>query len=152
MLTDDQHKLAMRAIEKTGCTSWKMLVINNTMHYKPWQPKMPWAHSPGAIRERAGMYQMNYFNKEAIITRLRNYVTMVTVRHPLTRLESAFKNKQLDRDKFAEDIRGDAEAFYERTIGERFQEWMDKLIDGHVGNKHWRNYVKSAHPCTIPYS
>ena len=100
------------------------------------------------------MSYLHRLRKDEIVYKLANYFTILTVRHPLARLESFFVNKKIDTERIAEKHEEGVEAFYESQMGESFQKVLDGLVSKEVKdlNQHFAPYTtKLAKECTIPF-
>ena len=79
---------------------------------------------------------------EDAIDRLSHYFSILTVRHPLTRLESGFRDQVLDYYKITNNINEYFEIFLSRIINR----------DEKTGlNVHYRPVTWHTNPCAIPF-
>ena len=142
-VVDDRHKLILRAIPKTGCSSWKTALVNNsvikrkinTIHAHSWN----WITSISDLRllsrER---------NRDVITSKLRNYFNILTVRHPLDRLESGFREKFLKRHT-------EIDQHDTKAVVTAFQDFLNRRIKETNMDKHWKPISITTDPCSVPF-
>lgn len=136
-ITDDIHHVILKTVPKTGCTSWRTLVLNSS------HSKFD-VHHPREVLENTGIYSLSKYNRPAILNRLKSYLIMLTVRHPLVRIESAFTDLYIQR-----------KGMEINQINESLDDMFYNYLNGNDirthKNRHFETYVNYAHPCTIPF-
>ena len=143
ILVDDIHQVILNAVEKTGCTSWRSLFIDNS----------PVNGNRVEVFERARYQELGLgtFKKnllEVAFYKLENYFTILTVRHPLKRLESYFANNLLKRKAKAY-FRGSIPS--ETHIMNYFKEFINNVLTHMEWNYHWNSLYNRSHPCSVDY-
>ena len=87
MLVDHDRQIAACLIQKTGETSWKVVMANNTNN----ENKIPLSQNPKSwIHSRVKSFGLHV---EMYSEKLANYSKFMVVRHPLDRLLSAYYDK-----------------------------------------------------------
>ena len=135
-IVDHDHKVILKSIPKTGCSSWKTVLISNkiTVNDEKITP-----HHWNLIVTK---YQLKLLQTANCINYLNDYFVILTVRHPFARLESAFRDKIL----FAHNIT--------TGIEERFSKFINSILKARnrMGmNAHWRPITVHTKPCAIPF-
>lgn len=105
---------------------------------------------------------MYKYKPDEIMYRLQHYFKFTFVRHPLSRLVSAFRNKlrenivEYQRRYGVQIIKKYRKDFDPGTKGDdvKFEEFVRYLIDMPTTrmNEHWRPVVDLCQPCHIPYN
>ena len=140
-LVDDTHKVLLKPVRKTGCTSWRKLLINNAQGNK---------ENISAFAKRhyhnIGLGILPEYSMEEALYRLRNYYAILTVRHPMRRLESYFMKNFVMYLKKVTNLTlssGNLVAACESRVQE--------LISGETRDRHWRTIEGQSYPCTLNY-
>lgn len=143
-LTDDSHHLILKTIPKTGCTSWRTLVLQNSQSITYDNKSNFDIHSPKEVLENTGIYSLSKYNRVAILNRLNSYLIMLTVRHPLARIESAFTDLYIQRHgiKINE---------LNESINQMFETYLKGQDILTHKNRHFATYTDFSNPCIIPY-
>ena len=142
-LVDDRHKLILKAVPKTGCSSWKTVLINNSVINRKINNINPhawnWITSISDLRllsrER---------NRDVMTSKLRNYFNILTVRHPLDRLESGFREKVLKRHR-------EIDQQDTKAVATAFQDFLNRRIKETNMDKHWKPISYTTNPCSVPF-
>ena len=147
---DDEHHIILKSIPKTGCTSWYSMLIKNSPMMK-YQNATHEGVKPFNVfywhkYKEYGLDLLKRYERQARITKLKDYFTILTVRHPFVRLESYFKNKVL-KSPFQQRI----DPRKSETVKSRFQEFLNSFLVDHAENRHWRTMYNSSFPCQIDY-
>ena len=80
LLVDDVNKVLLCVDPKVGTTTWRTLLINNTLP----QPQQNIDAVYGDIAQH-GLPYLNTFSNEEILKRLDQYFKVMVVRHPYDR-------------------------------------------------------------------
>ena len=140
---DDIHQVILNAVEKTGCTSWRSLFVDNS----PINGKRVGAFQRARYQE-LGLGIFNEALLEVAFYKLENYFTILTVRHPLKRLESFFANNLLRRK---------AKAYFDGSVPSEshimnyFKEYTNNVLTHREWNYHWNSLYNRSHPCSVDY-
>ena len=140
-IIDDGHKVVLRAIQKSGCTSWKTLLLMNHLHINKTVKKLK-IHNWNAISGQYGLKLFDDKNKDYMISTMSNYFTILTVRHPLARLESAFKDVMVRRRN--------VKKLTDSSVAHMFQKYVDTIIASRARNQHWLPFIEHTDPCAVP--
>ena len=173
ILVDDQHKLFYCFVPKVACTNWKRVFLVLGGHYK--RTNIEKISQYTANRSLRKLRTFKSLNQEERTRALQTYTKFLFVRHPFSRLLSAFKNKLSPESTFE---RAD---YWRNSIGVQIlwrnrhmtpynsTHWKDMLNKGynlrfeefvkHVGNpkrplpqnKHWKEISERCYPCDIDY-
>ena len=143
-ITDDIHKIIIKAIPKTGSSSWKRTLLTHSPYFKH---SAQYTKGWNTMRDQYHLLQLSTFNKSIILKKLRTYLTILNVRHPLSRLESGFRNIIIHYRNANET------PVYNTSFFERFQRFLDKRIseDEYMMNVHFKPTFAHTLPCTIPF-
>lgn len=163
---DDHYKIIICTVPKAGTTNWQRVLntlkSNLTLRTDYWQNKNVYNFA-----DRINQIHPNddEGTNYELFTRLndREYHNVITVRHPLTRLLSAW------RDKFS---KSPATAYFEKKyatfINNKYAHESDELDDKHyvtfkaflryIANEperyfdfHWKSFNRFCKPCQIRY-
>ena len=143
-IIDTKHKVILRAIQKSGCTSWKTLLILNSLKRNQTARVSP--HNWRLISHAYGFKLTRSMEKSEIISVLTSYYNILTVRHPLSRLESAFKDLNIRRRKALQKT-----PLTDSKLAEMFERQMVKLSKKAITDEHWKPIVKHTNPCSIHF-
>ena len=144
-LVDDQHKVILKAIPKSGSSSWKTILVNNSKRLIPQEPAKINPHAWNWITNSFDLQLLNREqSKPCIVSKLQTYFNILTVRHPLDRLESGFREKYLKRHNKLNRTNTTA-------VAEAFQMFLDYRISEDRMNRHWKPISQNTDPCTIPF-
>ena len=152
-LVDDIHKVILRSVPKTGCSSWKtMLIMNSPQYNDTIEDVQP--HNWDMMEENYGLRNLMNFARPGILQRISSHYFIMTVRHPFSRLESAFMDKLVNNGMYGNDRDKDPVAFHEKTVYIYFQRFLDTVVrdlkQAKRLNGHWRPIVQHTHPCLFP--
>ena len=141
-VVDDPHRLLLKAVQKTGCTSWRTLMINNarTSRYRlgPFSKSMYHLVGLGLFKE---------CSREEALEKLKTYYSILTVRHPLRRLESFFMKNYITKML----VQGKVTDKSQRSMAAAFQIFIEEFLTATKENRHWRTISGQAYPCMINY-
>lgn len=157
---DDKYKVMYCHIPKTGCTNWKkylILMSGRTKYTKLREIRGSDAHGKLFADNVRTLAEYSDAERSHI---LRTYFKFMFVRHPLTRLLSAYRNKfekannptfEWFRRKIL--IYNNIDSHSENPL--TFTHFLLYLTDPegknmHV-NEHWQSYQELCHPCRIKY-
>lgn len=141
-----------------------MVLLNNTGLLSLQQGELPPGGSINnySMLEEYGLYTLEKYPRLDILYRLQSYFSVINVRHPLTRLESAYRNKLASGN-----------TAYETRIGSRilrrygrgryspeqvangtgvpFHMFLKWLVKSRDRDPHWSTFMDEASPCLLPY-
>ena len=141
-VVDDTHKVLLKSVQKTGCTSWRKLLINNA----PGNNGKFFPFSKGKYHT-IGLSLLKEYSKEEALYRVKNYYSILTVRHPLRRLESWFTKNYM---KYFYKAGSNAAAFEEDILA-KFETLFMNYLSEKERNRHWRRIYLQSYPCRIHY-
>ena len=152
-LADDFHKVLFLPIPKTGCSTWKMAILNNTQTAGP-ELKGVCPHNKKII-QKYGLRMFRYLTLKERAKLFESYYKVLTVRHPLDRLESAYTDKivffnqsshkyviGLLTYKYGEGNFSTKDLHQYDLTFDDFLPFAMKIYD-----RHWGNFNKVARPC-----
>ncbi|XP_071944870.1 carbohydrate sulfotransferase 11-like, partial [Antedon mediterranea] len=136
-LVNEKHKLVFCQTPKVGSTSWCRIMLNRF-----------------AMRER-NMYPFPLSKQKDI---LANYTKFMFVRHPFTRLLSAFNGKMKKKDgkyqrgieKYVNKIKDHYKWDRNATEDVEFVDFINMVVSN-VDNVHWSEMYKVCGSCDIHY-
>lgn len=154
MIVDDAHKIIYCYVPKAACANWKKVI-------QVMQGRYPSFKSINKTDHFALDFMYKY-SKQEIMYRLRHYFKFTFVRHPLSRLVSAFRNKlhenivEYHRKYGIPIIKRYRKNYDQDTKGDdvKFEEFVHYLIDLPTKrmNEHWRPYAELCQPCHVTYN
>ena len=164
MLVDRQHHVVLNSIPKTGSTTWRFALFNNSLlpgfhglEQLQHGQKLREIHGP-KIFENTSTTPAKLMKKEELLKCLNSYYIVLTVRHPFDRVESTYMDKI---------VRNNMQNLRQKLLGKRglgkrdikelakdgknikFEEFLQHMIT--EGNPHWTSIFKLTYPCSIPY-
>ena len=174
ILVDEENKVLLCTIPKAGCTSWKWLLARlqqDPLHQKIYQQdmdnnvKLAFIHRQRFL-ERYGIKTLDTFSSPNIDAILKTYTKIITVRDPLERMMSGYKDKLVPHD--------DGKCPYCEVIGKKIIKYYRKdgpvdkngrtvteveFLQALVGDKnrvdiiggHWASYNSLCGPCFVRY-
>ena len=158
IFVDDKHKILFCIIPKAGHSSWKTLLMEIASNK---------SHILGKVHDTRnerihGVYSLGSM-KGGKLNRLKTYYKVMAVRHPFTRLLSAYKNKFFDNttmvskahgkyilDNYRLSISNMSRFYATRPTWEEFVRFVaaDEKLHYDV---HWQGYEDLCRPCQIHY-
>ena len=160
----EEHKLLFCYIPKVGCSNWKRVLMkleDNTKNLEDITSKEAHANN--------GLTMLGEIPAEKRDDIIDNYRKFMFVRHPLSRIVSAYKNKFKDMAVFREapiiirrygmkiirKYRKDATQEEKETgEGVTWEEWLQYIADPEMlegFDRHWKEMYKLCSPCAINY-
>ena len=166
---NDEFGFLFCRVPKVGITNWKRLLVyllqrDKTNSYVLRIPEM--AVHVGRFRQLLESTLLSTYSPSEVQYRLKNYLKIMFVRHPLDRLLSAY------RSKFTRPTHDNVKNFY-RTYGKyiisryrqtpspislelgadvKFDEFLRFVSETRRGhNAHWAPYVNQCFPCEVGY-
>jgi hypothetical protein len=160
LLAVDKYKLLFCEIPKSGTSSWKYLLMklsSNSTEIKGG------AHDPKVLRSHKITSMKKGDTIWDVAERYKDYHKVISVRHPLDRIISAYRDKMLDHPERPMS-RSPIETMLKRrksakiTIDDpRFaniptwEEFVWFVTHTPARDPHWRKYYDLCHPCVIEY-
>ena len=144
-LLDDIHHVILKPVQKTGCTSWRSLFVDNS--------PIKGVHVGTFAKSRYQEVGLGVLNENLVETaffKLENYFTILTVRHPFKRLESFF-GKNFLKHKLKKEFNGSINVPSDENIMQYFRQFMDVVLTSKKQNKHWDSIYNRSHPCSVNY-
>ena len=142
---------------KTGTSYFKSLWLNYTRHVTGYKDQV---HDKGFLNEH-GLRYLRSYNDTEIEIRLRTYFKFMTIRHPLVRILSVYRDKLESQNSYYRARLGRAIEHavggvpYEETTGDNvsFEQFVTYLIRGspHEYEHHMRPVTFLCYPCEIHY-
>ena len=169
LVVDEDRKFMWCIVPKVACSNWKRALgqtkksaLNSTWNGDKWLKHVHW---PGYLTS-IGMKPLAAFTSEERNYRLKHYFKFMFVRHPLTRLLSAWKEKFASLNKFTKRFH---KQYMPRMVSQKrqkeaelngttplvlFSEFLSYIANNPNKrlNAHWRSYWNICHPCSIPYA
>ncbi|XP_072030649.1 carbohydrate sulfotransferase 11-like [Amphiura filiformis] len=169
LIVDDEHKLLYCFVPKIACTNWKQVFLVLGRIYKSTNDVSQYL----ANRSMRKLKTFRNLQKDERTRILNTYTKFIFVRHPFSRLLSAFKNKlspdsSFERAQYWRNTIGTQIMYKNRRLNPlnrtslldlkhydlRFEEFVR-----HVGNpshplpqnKHWKEISERCYPCDINY-
>ena len=156
---DEKHDVLVCQHQKVGLTTWYNILCNNTR--SPDDKRHLYGYDCIKNSEEVFRLDDDRYSDEDILYRLEHYYKVMTVRHPLDRLVSAYRHCFRDANhyyrtnhgtkilnKYRKNITPE-----QRTSGKGvwFQEFIQYINDGYK-DVHWRGpYDDKCHPCSIHF-
>ncbi|XP_072028846.1 carbohydrate sulfotransferase 11-like [Amphiura filiformis] len=160
----DKYKLMFCYIPKVGCSNWKRILMILEDHSRTIDDiDSREAHARNKLKV------LRYYPGKQLENRLKNYRKFMFVRHPLSRIVSAYKNKYADLSVFRvapRELRQYALRIMKKyrkkptkrelTTGENitWSEWLQYIADPTEQKKfdrHWKEMYKLCSPCAVDY-
>ena len=162
-LFDMDHKVGLKSPGKTGCTSWKVALLNNTgkinlddIQKIEGGEKLHWVHVIAA-RETGPLLSSKYRPAKEVREAIKRSYIILTVRHPFSRLESAYTDKVIVQDKIRGKIlkrrtgisKTELKRLSQNGKNIPFAEFLEYSLT--EPNEHWSPIFELTAPCTVPY-
>ena len=168
VLADKNHRVLYAEIPKVGATSWLNLLIALTGKVKvdfQNRNRNRFVITDRRFLRKIGLIYVNALSRAEAGSVLTNYYKFVFVRHPFTRILSAFRNKINPGDTYYQRTYGSkvlrlfrksASATAKlRGVGVTFPEFVQYIIYLHKHNQrfdeHWAPFHTLTFPCQIKY-
>ena len=165
LFVDQKHKLVVCIPPKSGCTTWKAILANNSRD-KP----LSWLFDPMTLHNKLEKYKIMQLNKlkpaeRKTILNSTEYTKVLTTRHPFERVYSAYVDKlQSGKDKNMRKIHGGRilnkfhpelpEKVRKVGAGVTFKEFIDYIklpMSNSLSYQHWDAVSDVCQPCHIHY-
>lgn len=167
-LVSDKFKFILNSVPKTGRSSWTYILWNNSLANNQAEErtqesvvknlyKMDVIRRYG-IKSLSEYRSFNYNDNPDIFN---TYYAVLTVRHPFSRLESAFldkMNKQYYMKKYGIRIlnlfRKKTEKnkeLFKTGAGVTFEEYLKFIISYPTMDEHWASLLGQGFPCSVNY-
>ena len=163
-LFDKLHNVTLNSVPKTGSTSWRIVLLNNSMiSGKPFGKRLTTGQAFITIHQydifnKSYTTPTKYMDKADILPALISYYHILTVRHPFDRLEATYINKIVMFDMYEtrekilarRNISETEVAILSRNgANVRFEEFLEYILSN--SESHWVSITNLTYPCTIPY-
>ena len=164
ILFDQLHKVALNSVPKTGSTTWRFILLNNSMiSGKPFMSHLSKGQALSQVHHVSTFGKSHTISAQRMqgkdaITALSTYYHILTVRHPFERLESTYINKVVYHNMYGmrekilamRKIREpEIASLSQNGSNIRFEEFLH-YISSHR-ESHWASIYSMTYPCTIPY-
>ena len=160
---DEKHKILACLPPKSGCTTWKTILANNSGEEPiPKNFKVHMLHF-GALKQ-FGILPLAAFNDSMkhLMLNSKDYFKFMVARHPLDRLYSGYVNKLVSGidqimiknhgsrilNMFHPELDPQVRA---RGYGATFNEFVQYLKLPISNNKHWESIYNLCQPCFVQY-
>ena len=172
LFVDDDRQLIMCVIFKAASTSWKAYLAYTSHIYKAQHPDLDYEIRSANRRDTLELYgikRLKDYSIEDIEYRITNYYKITLVRHPLTRLISAYRDKVEWRNAYEltqstnplkrmtefalpNITSPDELAQHKMSFGEFVQNILYRQGKGLSLDLHWKTYQDTCLPCKIKYN
>ncbi|XP_013400851.1 carbohydrate sulfotransferase 10-like [Lingula anatina] len=141
VIVDDLHRVILCAIPKAASRTWRklMLQLNGQLNTSVVYKDMPYPDIK--IYER----RLNTYSDFGIHTRVNSHIKIMTVRHPLVRLVSAYKEQLV----FISMVKKYIKQREGKTRKTTFADFLNYIVGN--GNIHWDPFHKLCSPCKLRY-
>ena len=154
ILVDRFHNVTLFANAKAGCSTWKLTLLNSSGTWTNTKD----VHDVSTYRYLHGMYTRSAERMSVtdVLTALNTHCTIVNVRHPFDRLESAFMDKVVTKkyNSLRSEIlnaRGDARSqLHSNENSIQFYEFVRHVLRNN-NDEHWKLMVRNSLLCEVPY-
>ena len=166
IFVDEKHKILACIPPKSGCSTWKTILANNT--FDDPLPEGFKTHSLhfGALQSKFHIYRLSEYNATLQEHMLKSdeYFRFMIARHPFERLYSAYVNKlvsgtdlaqlrywgKIILDKLHPEL---PETVRNAGKGVTFEEFVHFLKEpnNYKPNLHWEPIVNLCQPCLVNY-
>lgn len=159
LMVDDKHKVLYCYVSKVGTTTW-LSMLSRDLHASS-------NKAPNLLRSQMvrGIRELKSYNPTEIRLRLSKYYKFLFVRHPLTRIVSAFRDKLLhDSDqsrrylpRILKYTRNIDSSEVNNSLNARSLTFSEFLAYTYTSGKiirtdqHWENIYRLCNPCGIRY-
>lgn len=154
LIVEPRHKLLYCYVPKVACTNWKDTIR---------QLQSSGSEVAQWVQHNEGLRMLSSYSEEDTEYILRNFFKFLFVRHPLSRLLSAFKDKFRNEPyimkRYGVDIVKECRQAFDATIEQTdgsdvsFAEFVCYLMKHPVEefNEHWMPAFKLCQPCSVTY-
>ena len=168
VLADKNHGVLYAEIPKVGATSWLNLLISLTGKVKvdfQNRDRNKFVITDRRFLQNIGLIYVHALSRAEVGSVLKKYYKFVFVRHPFTRILSAFRNKINPGDTYYRRTYGAqilrlfrksaSSIAKSRGVGVTFPEFVQYIIYLHKYkqrfDEHWAPYHTLTFPCQIKY-
>jgi hypothetical protein len=154
---DEYHKVLYCSVPKAASTTMKALMMNSNPKYDE-ECRNKWKNDSMHNRDKlaaAGIHMLHTYSKRQQEEMLRTFTKIIIVRHPLSRLQSAYRMFTKRREYLYK-----LQRFYKRFHGAdstsgipSFSEFVIMSMEDREdrNNIHWVPYALTCQPCTVHY-
>ncbi|XP_033117907.1 carbohydrate sulfotransferase 11-like [Anneissia japonica] len=158
LLVNEEHKMVYCQTPKTGTVSWCriMLILSG---YKNYEEVMKMTAPQVSAAWKTNVPRLSSFSLEKQKHIMATYTKFMFVRHPLTRLLSAYKDKIASKNG----IYASGFEMYRKLITNKFRlepkesneiefvHFVNMVVANKGPNSHWGEMYKICFPCDIDY-
>ena len=163
-MVDDVHRVLLLSIPKTGCTAWRWTIYNSIF-----QPnttlqdgqKIKYIHDTYYLKDKGfrDFSSLSETEKEHLFGR---YFNILSVRHPLDRLESCYIDKIVNYKQVSPSYRvgvlhhkqkiegGSLTSKLDLNTNVTFEDFLSFVLV--ASNEHWNSVERLALPCQMNYT
>ncbi|ELT99273.1 hypothetical protein CAPTEDRAFT_208643 [Capitella teleta] len=134
---DEKHRIMICALPKTGCTSWKNFLMKLATGLDK-------SLGPSHNEENLIKHGITTVKRGIFPDKYRSYYKFIEVRHPFTRLISAYKDKVVDTTN----CQGPVDGVFPTWV--QFAEYVANGNSSCV-NRHWRPYNELCLICKMKF-
>ena len=157
-LVDDLHRLIYCEIPKAGSTAWKTTIAQHSPY---WRNGMNVHYLPDLVTMK--LRGLGSYSSEEMRAKLVNYTIFMTVRNPIDRLVSAYRDKMLTDLTYEPNIRKSIVKRQRKSpISNEFYkdkptliEYLTYLVETYNAQQndiHWRKMYDLCHPCEVNFT
>ena len=156
---DLKHKIVACLPPKSGCTTWKAILANNSGPNVTLPKNLMALHSYPYLH-KYGIYRLNSLPEYELkqILASKNYLKFMIARHPFERLYSAYADKVepiMDKVRIANRHVNNILKLFHKDLSQdqapTFQEFIQYLRTPKSTNWHWEPIYNICQPCLINY-
>ena len=164
IFVDTRHKIVACLPPKSGCSTWKTIIANNSIDVSlPPDFNAAELHF-GLLKSKFNVFKLNHYNKtmKKYFLTHPDYFKFMIARHPLERLLSAYVDKMLigNDHKMRRRFGGKILKKYHPELsryqiksgeGVSLQEFLRYILSTGNENNHWTTIDSICQPCRIKY-
>ena len=152
MYVNDRFKYVVCLPLKAGCTTWKTILVNNTLEEPlPSSFDSEKLHINGLIPYKIN--RLNSYSKKDQEKILESYFKFLVVRHPLDRLVSAYIDKIIKRDYLSVKhaiVKQQMKKYNKESYS--FQAFLEYMLSTENSlDPHWSPAAEMCDPCNVNY-
>ena len=164
IFVDTKHKIMACLPPKSGCSTWKTILANNT-YDNPLPSNYPVMNLHGWwLPQKFNIKRLYSFSpaERSQMLHSKEYFKFMVARHPLERLRSAYINKfESGVDPFMMNLHGSKilrlfypgrdEEFYKKGAGVTFDQFIQYIKFPYSDDNHWQPIDSVCQPCYVDY-
>ena len=157
--------MALNSVPKTGSTTWRFSLLNNSGLSSSQENRLSTEKIQLYLIHKSRTFKNSSIipaikmNRKKILTCLKTYYTILTVRHPFDRLESAYNDKIVVTN-MGNNLRqailrrrhinaGRVKELAQDGKSVTFEQFLQYIMS--TSNDHWMSISQLTRPCALPY-